>query len=74
MECKNGQGDPPSISSNNHWGIFLLKVGGIMVYSTCSLNPVKNEVAIAKILWRFGEPVNWLMPPISSLNLFAIQV
>ena len=45
-----------------------------MVYSTCSLNPVKNEVAIAKILWRFGEPVNWLMPPISSLNLFAIQV
>lgn len=28
-----------------------------MVYSTCSLNPVKNEVAIAEILWRFGEPV-----------------
>ncbi|XP_077213231.1 uncharacterized protein LOC143848230 [Tasmannia lanceolata] len=35
-------------------GIELLKVGGRMIYSTCSMNPVENEAVVAEILRR-GE-------------------
>ncbi|RMX67315.1 hypothetical protein DD238_003198 [Peronospora effusa] len=35
-------------------GAALLKVGGIMVYSTCSFNPVENEAVVAELLRRAG--------------------
>ena len=37
-------------------GVALLKVGGLMVYSTCSFNPVENE-AVVEILLRCGGAV-----------------
>jgi len=41
-------------------GLELLQVGGRMVYSTCSLNPVENEAVISRILKESGSSVKLL--------------
>jgi multisite-specific tRNA:(cytosine-C5)-methyltransferase len=38
-------------------GLQLLKVGGKLSYSTCSLNPIENEAVVALILQKFGKSV-----------------
>ncbi|RAL45797.1 hypothetical protein DM860_009661 [Cuscuta australis] len=38
-------------------GMSLLKVGGRMIYSTCSMNPIENEAVVAEVLRRCGESV-----------------
>ncbi len=33
-------------------GVALTKVGGLMVYSTCSFNPIENEAVVAELMRR----------------------
>ena len=41
-------------------GISLLKVGGIMAYSTCTFNPIENEAVVSELLRRCGESIKIL--------------
>jgi len=38
-------------------GISMLKIGGLLVYSTCSLNPVENEAVVAQLLRSYKGAV-----------------
>lgn len=38
-------------------GIELLKVGGRLVYSTCSMNPIEDEAVIGSVLAEMGDAV-----------------
>ncbi|XP_070160064.1 tRNA (cytosine(34)-C(5))-methyltransferase isoform X2 [Polyergus mexicanus] len=38
-------------------GLELLTVGGRMVYSTCSLNPIENEAVLHRLLCETGDSV-----------------
>jgi 16S rRNA C967 or C1407 C5-methylase (RsmB/RsmF family) len=41
-------------------GIELLKVGGKITYSTCSLNPVENEAVVAAALLEYQGKIRLL--------------
>ncbi|KAK7250899.1 hypothetical protein RIF29_33661 [Crotalaria pallida] len=55
-ELKDGTwASQPSISNSNvsyidFLGLSLLKIGGRMVYCTCSMNPVENESVVAEVV------------------------
>jgi 16S rRNA (cytosine967-C5)-methyltransferase len=57
----------------------LLKPGGILVYSTCSLEPEENEQAVQQLLlefsnWRRGEQ-KFCRPFVNQLDgAFAAQL
>ena len=36
-------------------GINLLKVGGVITYSTCSLNPIEDEAVVAEIMRTYSK-------------------
>lgn len=41
-------------------GLDVLKVGGKLSYSTCSLNPIENEAVVAAALKQFGTKIRLL--------------
>ena len=50
-------------------GVRLLRVGGRLVYSTCSLNPIENEAVVAALLRTFGAETLRLVDVSSELPL-----
>lgn len=38
-------------------GIQLLAPGGLMVYSTCSMNPIENEAVVVQLLQTFSDQI-----------------
>jgi tRNA (cytosine34-C5)-methyltransferase len=41
-------------------GLELLDVGGLLVYSTCSLNPIEDEAVLSRMLREAGGAVQLL--------------
>ena len=54
-------------------GLELLKVGGRLVYSTCSLNPIEDEAVVAAALKRHAGAVQLVPPPESMSDVKAAE-
>lgn len=55
--------------SNLQWTMLasawlVLKKGGLLVYSTCSLSPLENDKVVSKLLKKFGDEVELIKPNI----------
>lgn len=50
-------------------GIQLLKSGGKLVYSTCSMNPIENEAVIAHALRKWGKKIRLVQTDMLLPNL-----
>ena len=44
-------------------GLSLLRPGGIMVYSTCTFNPLEDEAVVAALLQKYFLPFETLARP-----------
>jgi tRNA (cytosine34-C5)-methyltransferase len=75
----------PSISNGLHaiqveigWrGLELLKVGGVMAYSTCTFNPIEDEAVVQELVRRGGgavEIIDWPSDVLPGLKKRAGRV
>jgi len=50
-------------------GLDLLRVGGRLVYSTCSFNPIEDEAVVAAVVRKYGSSVELLpLPHLDGLH------
>ena len=52
-------------------GLELLAIGGKLVYSTCSLNPVEDEAVILALIKQCGKKSRNLLPHVIFNELSA---
>lgn len=50
-------------------GVAMLKVGGYMVYSTCSYNPIENEAVVAELLRRGNGSIELVDAPLEGFKV-----
>ncbi len=50
-----------------------MAVGGIMLYSTCTISPYENELVIDTLLKKFGSAIELIPWPTDALAAFAIE-
>ena len=55
-------------------GLHLLRPGGFLVYSTCSINPVENEAVVAAVLSKYGVDVSLVHDPCAALVKKGLSV
>jgi len=60
---RNGLGLHPKQIGILCRGLEVLKIGGRLVYSTCSLNPMEDEAVVATALARYNGAVHLVDPP-----------
>ncbi len=51
-----------------------LKVGGEMVYSTCTLNPIENELVVKKLFDEFGKSIEIMKPEINTSGFKEVLI
>ncbi|TSC58104.1 MAG: 16S rRNA (cytosine1407-C5)-methyltransferase [Candidatus Peregrinibacteria bacterium Greene0416_19] len=49
-------------------GVHAAKVGGTIVYSTCTLTPEENEEVVRSILNKFSDQLECIDPPLDSVR------
>ena len=54
-------------------GLHLLAPGGLLAYSTCSLNPVENEAVVASALRRFRGDVELVRDAAAPLQRLGLR-
>lgn len=50
-------------------GVAMLKVGGLLCYSTCSYNPIENEAVVAELLRRANGSLELVDAPLEGFKV-----